>query len=748
MNFPLYIARHYLFSRKSHHAINIISAISACGVAVATMALVCTLSVFNGFQELVAGLFTAFDPELKIAPSEGSTVPLSPSFIQRLEEEPDVEVVTPCLEGQALVVREGRQIVVTVKGVADNWTRQADLDKILYPKGQTDCVLHADVLEYGILGLQLAVQLGLQANFPDPLTLYAPKKGERVNMGNPMSSFNRDELESPGYVFMVKQSKYDAHYVITSLGFAQRLLDRKGEVSQIELKLKHGANVEQTKKRIQALVGSGYTVQDRYEQQEDVFRIMRVEKLIAYLFLTFILLIASFNIVGSLSMLMIDKKEDVSTLRSLGANERQICRIFMMEGRMISLCGAVAGILLGVLLCWLQQEYGLISMGQSEGTFIIESYPVSVRLWDIVLIFVTVVAVSWMVVWLPVRHLSRRLLRISALILLVGTLGACDDGGKTTLASSKGLPCELLVVCDPQIINSDLKDSVKTITEADAPGLGSAENIFRVNNISSTNYTTTFWGMHSKVFFLIDKKLKAPEVRVAYNVKAKPEIEVYVKAPDADSMRQLLSEKREVIQQLIMEFQITRLASLSQTKYSKKVSDDLKAVAGYTVKMPTDMVATKRGKDFLWGGSNRTHQDINFLFYTYPWDGGDVANIYSYAEKRDSVLRENIPGSRPDQWMMTSRGDNGDYVLWPEMRKIDGKTLMEVRGLWELHNGFMGGPFVALVRVDTAESKVVVSEVFVYNPEGQKRDLMRQLEGCLRTLKKDKGVRSTPEGVE
>ncbi len=410
MNFPLFIARHYLFSRKSHHAINIISAISACGVAVATIALVCTLSVFNGFQELVAGLFTSFDPELKLTPVEGSTIPLTSIPLRDLETDPDVEVVTPCLEGQALVVREGRQMVVTVKGVADNWKRQADLEKILYPQGQTDCVLHADVLEYGILGLQLAVQLGLQANFPDPLSIYAPKKGERVNMGNPLSSFNSDELQSPGYVFMVKQSKYDAHYVITSLQFAQRLLDHKGEVSQIELKLKEGANVERAKKRIQAMVGSGLSIQDRYEQQEDVFRIMRVEKLIAYLFLTFILLIASFNIVGSLSMLMIDKKEDVTTLRNLGANEGQICRIFMLEGRMISLCGAVAGILLGVLLCWLQQEYGLISMGQSEGTFIIESYPVSVRLWDIVLIFVTVIAVSWLVVWIPVRHLSHRLL--------------------------------------------------------------------------------------------------------------------------------------------------------------------------------------------------------------------------------------------------------------------------------------------------------------------------------------------------
>ncbi len=411
MNFPLFVARRYLFSRKSHHAINIISAISACGVAVATLALVCTLSVFNGFQELVASLFTSFDPELKVMPAEGNTISLSHPFIKALEDEPDIEAVTPCLEGQALIVRDGTQVVVTIKGMADNWEEQIDTEKALYPQGQTDCVLHADVLEYGILGIQLAVKLGLQANFQNPLPIYAPKRGERVNMGNPLGSFNSDELLSPGYVFMVKQAKYDANYVITSLGFAQRLLDQEGKASQIEIKLKKNANFERTRKRIQTLAGTDFIVQDRYEQQEDVFRIMRVEKLIAYLFLTFILLIASFNIVGSLSMLMIDKRADVKTLRNIGASDGQICKIFLLEGRLISLCGSVAGIILGVALCWLQQEYGLITMGESEGTFIIESYPVSVRLTDIALIFVTVIAVSWMVAWYPVRRLSRQLLK-------------------------------------------------------------------------------------------------------------------------------------------------------------------------------------------------------------------------------------------------------------------------------------------------------------------------------------------------
>ncbi len=410
MNFPLFIARRYLFSKKSHHAINIISAISACGVAIATLALVCTLSVFNGFQDLVASLFTSFDPELKVIPSEGKSFPSSHPLLQQLQEDEDIEVITPCLEGQALLVREGKQMVVTLKGVADNWQEQVTIDEILYPQGQTECVLHADVLEYGVLGIQLAAKLGLTANFPDPLAVYAPKRGERVNMANPMSSFNSDELQSPGYVFMVKQAKYDGNYVVTSLGFAQRLLDQRGQLSQLELKLRDGTSLPRVKKRVQEKAGAGFTVQDRYEQQEDVFRIMKVEKLIAYLFLTFILLIASFNIVGSLSMLMIDKRQDVETLRNLGASEGQISKVFMLEGRLISLAGCLVGIVLGVLLCWLQQQYGLITMGESEGTFIIESYPVSVHLWDILLIFLTVIVVSWLVVWYPVHRLSRRLL--------------------------------------------------------------------------------------------------------------------------------------------------------------------------------------------------------------------------------------------------------------------------------------------------------------------------------------------------
>ncbi len=408
MNFPFFIARRYIFSKKSHNAINIISGISVTGVAVATMALVCTLSVFNGFHDLVASLFTAFDPQLRITLAEGSAVRADDARLQKLRKMDCVSVYTPVMEGQAMVVTGGQQHVVTIMGVADNFSKQTHIEKILY--GDGSFILHADVLEYGVLGLQLAAKMNLSADFTEPLQVFAPKRGERVNMANPLSSFNHQELQSPGVVFMVQQSKYDANYILTSLGFAQRLFDQQGRISSAEVKLKRGTSLSQAKKEMQQVLGPQFIVQDRYEQQDEVFRIMRIEKLISYLFLTFILLVACFNIIGSLSMLMIEKKNDVRTLRSMGATDRQICNIFMFEGRMISLAGAVVGLLLGLLLCWLQQQYGFITMGQSEGSFIVEAYPVSVHPWDLALIFVTVILVGWAAVWYPVRYLSRNLL--------------------------------------------------------------------------------------------------------------------------------------------------------------------------------------------------------------------------------------------------------------------------------------------------------------------------------------------------
>ena len=229
-------------------------------------------------------------------------------------------------------------------------------------------------------------------------------------MADPTEGFVEDELYSPGVVFCMKQGKYDKHYILTSVAFARQLFDQEGMLSSLELRLKAGSDFDRVKAQIQEMAGDKYHVRDRYEQQDDTFRIMKVEKLIAYVFLTFILVIACFNIIGSLSMLIIDKRNDVVTLRNLGASDRQITRVFLFEGRLISIMGAVIGILLGLLLCWLQQQYGLVRLGSSEGSFVVDAYPVSVHPWDVVIIFVTVVAVGFISVWYPVRYFSRRLL--------------------------------------------------------------------------------------------------------------------------------------------------------------------------------------------------------------------------------------------------------------------------------------------------------------------------------------------------
>jgi len=408
MNFPFYIARRYLFSKKSTHAINVISGISMVGVAVATMALVVTLSVFNGFHDLVASFFTQMDPQLKVTPVKGKTASASDPLLMKIRQLPEVEVATECLEDQAMAVYGDRQMMVKVKGVEDNFNQLTHIGEIL--EGNGDFELHAADMSYGIPGLGVAFQLGLGYTYEQPLRIFAPRRKGQLDMTNPTDGFVVDELYSPGVVFCMKQGKYDRSYILTSIAFTRHLFDAEGQLTSLELRLKPGSDFDRVKQQMQQIAGSQFHVLDRYEQQDDTFRIMEVEKLIAYVFLTFILVIACFNIIGSLSMLIIDKRNDVVTLRNLGANEHQITRIFLFEGRMISTIGAVFGILVGLLLCWLQQQYGLVRLGSSEGSFVVDAYPVSVHPWDIVLIFFTVIAVGYLSVWYPVRYFAKRLL--------------------------------------------------------------------------------------------------------------------------------------------------------------------------------------------------------------------------------------------------------------------------------------------------------------------------------------------------
>ena len=410
MNLSLYIAKRYLFSKKSHNAINVISGVSVCGVALATLALVCTLSVFNGFQDLVSTFFTAFDPELKITAASGKVFDGHDIRIDKLRDFPEIEVFSESLEDNAMVQYNEKQAMVVIKGVEDNFSHLTAIDSILYGRGEM--VLYDEIVDYAIPGVELTSILGTGIRFLDPLEVYAPKRGTQINVANPASSFNVSYLHSSGLVFAVNQQKYDASYILTSLKFARNLFQYDTEVSSIELKLKKGVNVEAFADKISGVLGDEFIVQNRYEQQADTFRIMQVEKLISYLFLTFILLVACFNVIGSLSMLIIEKKNDVITLRALGANDRLISRIFLFEGCLISFLGALVGVVLGLTLCLVQQEFGILTLGSgsSAGAFVVDAYPVSVHWQDVLLILVTVLIIGFLSVLYPVKFFSRRLL--------------------------------------------------------------------------------------------------------------------------------------------------------------------------------------------------------------------------------------------------------------------------------------------------------------------------------------------------
>lgn len=404
MNLPFYIARRYLFSKKSHNAINIISMICVCGVVVATIALVCALSVYNGFNDLVAGMFSSFDPELKITPRTGKVFDPTTSDMQKVRELPEIAFFSETLQDNALIRYHDRQDVAIVKGVDDAYQHLSRMDSALIDGSFT---LKDEVADYALLGVGLSSKLGARPGFASPLELYVPKRNEKINLSNPSSSFSR-EYAYVGGVFMINQQVYDEGYMIVPLTLARELFHYDKEVSAIELKLAENADLSSIKKQIKTILGDEFIIQDRFEQQEASFKMMQIEKWMTFLILCFILAIALFNVVGSLSMLMIEKQDDVRTLRNMGASDSLIRCIFLFEGWMISGFGALIGIVIGLVLCLLQQSFGLIKLGQTAGAFIIDAYPVRVIFTDILVAFVTVAAIGFMAAWYPVHYLGKK----------------------------------------------------------------------------------------------------------------------------------------------------------------------------------------------------------------------------------------------------------------------------------------------------------------------------------------------------
>jgi len=381
--------------------------ISVCGIIVATIALVCTLSVYNGFNGLISTLFSSFDPELKITPRAGKIFTPSTPEIRKVIELPQIQYASEVLQENALVRYKDRQEVATIKGVDENFRNLTHIDSILI---DGEFLLKDEVANYGVLGIGLASTLGINAGFVSPLEIYAPKRDENVNLSNPATSFNLEYVHIAG-VFSVNQPSYDMGYMLVPISLTRELFHYEQEVTSIEIKLHSNTDVAATKKEIQKILGKEFEVKDRFEQQEASYKMMQIEKWMTFLILSFILTIALFNVVGSLSMLMIEKKDDVHTLRTMGADDSFIRKIFLFEGWMISGFGALIGIMIGIALCLLQQELGLIKLGQTAGAFIIDAYPVKLEMGDLLIVFFTVSIIGFLAALYPVQYLGRKFLK-------------------------------------------------------------------------------------------------------------------------------------------------------------------------------------------------------------------------------------------------------------------------------------------------------------------------------------------------
>ncbi len=416
MNPSLRIAWRYLFARKSHNAINIVSGVSAAGVCVVTMALVCVLSVMNGFGSLVEQMFSAFDPELKITPATGKTFRTDTEAFRQLRTMDEVAVYSETVEETALIIYNDKQVPALLKGVDDNFEQLTAIDSIIVDGSFSVCDYFDDgsgappqrAFERAVFGQGLANNIGIGAHFVSGIKLYAPKRTGRVNMLRPDKSFNQAGVFISG-VFAVNQTKYDDSYMLVSLPLARELFEYdETEATAVELSLQKGTNTKQAQKKISTLLGDDFVVRNRYEQQEDFFRIMKIEKAMTALLLVFILMIASFNIIGSLSMLMIDKQEDIRTLSNLGATPKQIQQVFLFEGWLISALGSAIGLVLGLIVCLGQEHFGWLKLGNGTN-YIISAYPVKVQALDILIIAAVVLLLGFVAAWYPTRQLKQKI---------------------------------------------------------------------------------------------------------------------------------------------------------------------------------------------------------------------------------------------------------------------------------------------------------------------------------------------------
>jgi len=400
LNLPFFIARRYLISKKSHNIINLISGISMVGVAVGTAALIIVLSVFNGFESVVISLFSVFDPDIEITASQGKTFHETDLDAGKISALPGVISYTSVVEENALLHYNKQQYLATIKGVDSLYQVKSPVDSLLVT-GQM--VLQRDSFDFAIPGYGIAYFLNINMNAPDNLiSVFIPKRKGSIT-GMPQESFQSDFIK-PSAIFSVQQD-FDDKYMLVPLRFARRLLDYTDEVTSVEIRLGKNADAGMVQQKIAGLAGPKFRVQNRFQQQEVLYKIMKSEKWAVFLILTFILIVASFNVIGSLTMLILDKQKDITILRSMGAKDAAIKQIFFFEGLLISLSGALAGLVLGLLVCFLQQKFGLVKL-QSGGSFILSAYPVKLIATDFIYVFGTIVLIGAAAAWLPVKRIE------------------------------------------------------------------------------------------------------------------------------------------------------------------------------------------------------------------------------------------------------------------------------------------------------------------------------------------------------
>lgn len=405
MKLAFYIARRYLISKKSVNVINIISGVSIAGVCTGTLALVIVLSVMNGISQILSTNFSSFDPDLKITPIEGKSFLLSDGDFEAVKQLREVASFTETIEENALLFYNGREYPATVKGVPDNYNQIIGLDSTFITEG--DFVLNSPPHRFAVVGQGIAWYLSVGVSFTEPIKFYAPKKGKTSSL-NLNNAFTQDYLFASG-IYSVHQ-EIDSKYILVPFDFARDLFQMNDKVSSVEIELQKNADLKDVQRKIRKLLGTGFLVKDQFEQHESIFKVMKSEKWYIILILGFILVIASFNILSSLSMLIIDKKQDVAILQSMGAETKLIRRIFMIEGWLISIIGAISGIILGIVIVWLQIYFELLKLPGSDGTYIMSAYPVQIQISDLIIVFLMVSGIGFLASWYPVRYISGKYL--------------------------------------------------------------------------------------------------------------------------------------------------------------------------------------------------------------------------------------------------------------------------------------------------------------------------------------------------